>query len=156
MRTSARCTSGSSLCRAVIFYWCASGLSWHLIGSSVGVCNHSLDRWKSSFAGAHRGAPLARDLQSSLLPMASACVIIQECGSHAVYWVTVVSADSSWVSNSVYFLKLSKNWTVFRFWKIFACPLLVGLSVAVCGLSVNGELHASIPRCYYPRQLALC
>lgn len=151
-----RCMCGSSLCRAVIFYWCASGASWYLIGSSVGVCSHSLDRWKSSLAGAHREAPLASDLQSSLLPMASTCVITQECGSHAVYWVTVVSADSSWVSNSIYFLQLSNNWTVFRFWQSFARPILVGLCVVVSRLPFSGELHASIPWCYYPRQLALC
>lgn len=73
---TAHCMCGSCLCRAVIFYWCASGASWYLIGSSVGVCDHSLDRWKPSLAGAHRGGPLARTLQSSLLPVASAGVII--------------------------------------------------------------------------------
>lgn len=62
----------------------------------------------------------------------------------------ILPVCSSWVSNSIYYLQLSNKWTVWRFWQIFALPLLVGLWVAVSRLPDSRVLHASIPWCYYP------
>lgn len=148
-----------SLCRAVIFYWCAPGPLWHLIGSSVGVCSQSLDCWASSLADTNPAAPLVEKLQFSSLQMASVCVISQECGSRAVYWVTVVSADSSWVSNSIYFffVQLSNNCTVCCVWLVLTGQTCVGPRVVLSRSECKStEITQQHPVVLAIRRLAWC
>lgn len=91
---------------------------WFSIGALLELCAtwfaplwvcaiHSPDCCKSSLAGTSSAAPLANNVQFHSWLLAGAVVITQECGSRVVYWVTVVSADSFWVSNSIYSSKLS-------------------------------------------------
>lgn len=80
-------------------------------------------------------------------------VIAQECGSHTVYWVTVVSADSFWVSNSIYFRILSNFWSMFCRWHVLrASDGLVSDLGPFCRVRLAGArvLHSRLLWCGYP------
>lgn len=62
---------------------------------------------KSSLVIVYSVAPLVKSVYFPSYQLVGVDVIPQECGSCVVYWVTVVSAVSFCVSNSVYFVKLS-------------------------------------------------
>lgn len=93
-----RCEFLLVVLRDSVAIWLA--ILWVCAIQSLNYCCYLMARTSSE-------APLVYTEQFPSPQLAETAVITQECGSRAVYWVMVVSADSFWVSNSIYFLILS-------------------------------------------------
>lgn len=104
-------------------------------------------------AGTSSEAPLVYTDQFPLPRLEDTAVITQECGSRAVYWVMVVSADSFWVSNSIYFLILSILQTFFA---LNTSRLESDFSLFCRFQFLSERIWHSSSQCCCCRQLAWC